>query len=216
MVRQLVERCSPVVHDNRLAAVVKVVEGIIRADRLMPATIGRNLPGRADPKHGIKCVDRLRGNAHMVSDRRAIFQALSERLLHGGSRPVILVDWPQSVGTNEARGCCSDRGSSATHLLGGSSAQEAGQCHGRAGFSDRFEDGAAVGVPGHRRVDAGLKGPFFQTVRELGWDFLGRVRATAKAIASDGTTIAKEEFYDAKSHRFGWPLGDVRFRPIKE
>ena len=43
--------------------------------------------------------------------------------------------------------------------------------------------------------DAGFKGPFFKTVRELGWDFLGRVRGTAKAIASDGSTIAKEEFY---------------------
>ena len=61
MVRQLVGGCSPVVHVSRLAAVVKVVEGIIRADRLVPATIGRNLPGRADPKHGIKCVDRLLG-----------------------------------------------------------------------------------------------------------------------------------------------------------
>jgi hypothetical protein len=43
--------------------------------------------------------------------------------------------------------------------------------------------------------DAGFKGPFFQAVRKLGWDFLGRVRGTAKAIASDGSMIAKEEFY---------------------
>ena len=102
MVRQLVGGCSPIVHVSRLAAVVKVVEGIIRADRLVPATIGRNLPGRADPKHGIKCIDRLLGNSHMVTDRRAIFQAVAGHLLHGGPRPVILVDWTQSGGTHEA------------------------------------------------------------------------------------------------------------------
>jgi hypothetical protein len=47
--------------------------------------------------------------------------------------------------------------------------------------------------------DAGFKGPFFQAVRELGWDFLGRVRGTAKAISSDGRTISKEEFYKRAS-----------------
>jgi len=47
--------------------------------------------------------------------------------------------------------------------------------------------------------DAGFKGPFFQAVRELEWDFLGRVRGTAKAISPDGQTISKEEFYQRAS-----------------
>jgi hypothetical protein len=196
MVRQLVGGCSPVVHVSRLAAVVKVVEGIIRADRLLPATIGRNLSGRANPKHGIKCVDRLLGNPHMVTDRRAIFQALAERLLHGGPRPVILVDWTQSGGTHEAL--------VAAVPIGGRALPIYLEVHplkklGNAAVERNFLTALKAVLPPECQAvvisDAGFKGPFFQAVRGLGWDFLGRVRGTAKAITSDGSTIAKEEFY---------------------
>src|SRR4029077_13484627 len=37
--------------------------------------------------------------------------------------------------------------------------------------------------------------PFFQAVLELGWDFLGRVRGTTKAISPTGETVAKQDFY---------------------
>lgn len=196
MVRQLVGGCSPVVHVRRLAAVIKVVEGIIRADRLVPATIGRNLPGRANPKDGIKCVDRLLGNPHMVTDRRAIFQAVAEQLLHGAPRPVILVDWTQSGGTHEAL--------VAAVPIGGRALPVYVEVHplkklGNAVVEREFLNALKTVLPPEGQAvivsDAGFKGPFFQTVRELGWDFLGRVRGTAKAITSDGKTITKEEFY---------------------
>lgn len=196
MVRQLVGGCSRVVHDSRLAAVIKVVEGIIRADRLVPATIGRNLPARANPKHGIKCVDRLLGNPHMVTDRQAIFRALAGRLLDGGSRPLILVDWTQSGGTHEALIAAVPIGGRALPIyLEVHPLKKLGNAVVERDFLTALK---AVLPPACQAVvvsDAGFKGPFFQTVRELGWDFLGRVRGTAKAIASDGSTIAKEEFY---------------------
>jgi hypothetical protein len=43
--------------------------------------------------------------------------------------------------------------------------------------------------------DAGFKGPFFQAVMDHGWDFLGRIRGTTKAISSVGKTVSKEQFY---------------------
>ena len=102
MVRDLVGGCSSVVHAVRLGTVIKTVEGIVRGGRLVPAMIGRNLPGGALPKHGIKCVDRLLGNSKMTGDRRFIFHAIAHRLLRGCTRPVILVDWTQSGGRHEA------------------------------------------------------------------------------------------------------------------
>lgn len=200
MVRQLVGGCSPVVHVSRLASVVKVVEGIIRANRLVPATIGRNLPGQANPKHGIKCVDRLLGNPHMVTDRRAIFQAVAERLLRGGPRPAILVDWTQSGGTHEAL--------VAAVPIGGRALPIYLEVHpqkklGNAAVERKFLSALKAVLSSECQPvivsDAGFKGPFFQTIRELGWDFLGRIRGTAKAITSDGRTIAKEEFYEQAS-----------------
>jgi hypothetical protein len=200
MVRQLVSCCSDVVHVARLAAVVKVVEGIVNGGRLSPATIGRNLEGTARPKHGIKCVDRLLGSQHMVKDRLFIFLAIAHHLLRGCARPVVLVDWTHSGGTHEAL--------VAAVPIGGRALPIYIEVHplkklGNAAVEKRFLCALKAILPSECRAiivsDAGFKGPFFQAVREFGWDFLGRVRGTAKAISSDGQTISKEEFYKRAS-----------------
>jgi hypothetical protein len=43
--------------------------------------------------------------------------------------------------------------------------------------------------------DAGFKGPFFEAVLAHGWDFVGRVRGTAKAKSSTGATLSKDKLY---------------------
>jgi hypothetical protein len=196
MVRQVLEGCSSVVHAARLAAVIKIVDGIVSAGRLSPATIGRNLHSAARPKHGIKCVDRLLGNSHMVKDRLFIFLALAHHLLKGCARPVILVDWTHTGGKHEAL--------VAAVPIGGRALPIYVEVHplkklGNATIEKRFLSALKAILPPECRSivvsDAGFKGPFFQAVLELGWDFLGRVRGTAKAISPDGRTVSKEEFY---------------------
>jgi len=196
MVRELVAGCSSVVHSARVAAVVKAVEGIVRGGRLSPATIGRSLPGTAFAKHGIKCVDRLLGNPHLVGDRLPIFLAIAHRLLSGCARPVILVDWTQAGGTHEAL--------VAAVPIGGRALPIYLEVHplkklGNAAVEKRFLATLKAIVPTECRgivvSDAGFKGPFFQAVLDMGWDFLGRVRGTTKVISSDGEKISKEDFY---------------------
>jgi len=102
MVRELIGRCSSVVHAVRLATVVRLIEAIILGGKLSPATIGRSLRGSARPKHEIKKVDRLLGNPKMTLDRVPLFLAIAHRLLRGAERPVILVDWTQACGTHVA------------------------------------------------------------------------------------------------------------------
>ena len=200
MVRELVGRCSSVMHVVRLGTVVKAVEGIVRGGKLSPATIGRNLPGRGLPKHGIKCVDRLLGNSKMVRDRRFIFLAVAHRLLDGCERPVILTDWTQSGGSHEAL--------VAAVPIGGRALPIYVEVHplkklGNAAVESRFLCSLKAILPAECRslivTDAGFKGPFFQSVLALEWDFLGRVRGTAKAVSSTGKTISKEEFYSRAS-----------------
>lgn len=200
MVRHLMEGCSPVVHSARLAAFAKVVEGIIYAGRLVPASVGRNLKSGARPKHGIKCVDRLLGNPHMPRDRMFLFLALAHHLLQGSARPVILVDWTHSGGTHEAL--------VAAVPIGGRALPIYIEVHplkklGNAAVEKRFLCRLNAILPAGSQAiivsDAGFKGPFFRAVLEFGWDFLGRVRGTAKAIRPDGQTVSKEELYKAAS-----------------
>jgi hypothetical protein len=188
-------------HAARLSAVVRAVEGIVEGGRLSPATIGRNLPGRGRPKHGIKCVDRLLGNPHLARDRLFLLLAVAHRLLRGCARPEILVDWTQAGGsTHEAL--------VAAVPIGGRALPIYLEVHpqkklGNAAVEKRFLCALKAIVPAecHPVIvsDAGFKGPFFQAVVEMGWDFLGRVRGTTKAISSTGQTVTKEDFYASAS-----------------
>jgi len=196
MVRELVGSCSTVMHARRLKTVTAAVEGIIRAERLSPASIGRSLLGEARPKHCIKRIDRLLGNSKMVGDRLFVFLALAHRLLRGCARPVILVDWTQAGGQHEAL--------VAAVPIGGRALPIYVEVHpleklGNAAVERRFLHTLKALVPSECRSvvvsDAGFKGPFFQAVLEQGWDFLGRVRGTTKAVSSDGKKISKQEFY---------------------
>jgi hypothetical protein len=186
-----------------LAAVVKVVEGIVRGKRLVPATMGRSLPGRAYPKHGIKCVDRLIGNSHLRRDQKFIFLAIAHHLLRGCPRPVVLIDWTHAGGKHEAL--------VAAVPIGGRALPIYIEVHpqkklGNVEVETRFLLSLKAILPpssGPPIVvsDAGFKGPFFQAVLENGWDFLGRVRGTTTAISPDGQTVSKEDFYAAASIR---------------
>jgi Transposase DDE domain len=196
MVRELIGVCSSVVHAVRLMTVIKLVEAIIRSGRLTPATIGRSLRGSARPKHEIKRVDRLLGNPKMTSDRMFLFRAIAHRLLRGAEKPVILVDWTQAGGTHVAL--------VAAVPIDGRALPIYIEVHplkklGNAAVERRFLCRLKTIVPPECRSivvsDAGFKGPFFSAVLECGWDFLGRVRGTTKAVSDSGKKISKEEFY---------------------
>jgi hypothetical protein len=184
-------------HAARLGAVVKAVEGIVEGGRLSPATIGRSLPGTCSPKHGIKCVDRLLGNAHLTRDRLFLLLAVAHRLLRDWARPVILVDWTQA-------GSSTHEVLVAAVPIGGRALPIYLEVHpqkklGNAAVEKGFLRALKAIVPKECWPivvsDAGFKGPFFKAVREMGWDFLGRVRGTTKAISSTGLIVAKEDFY---------------------
>lgn len=196
MVRQLVSKCGDEVHERRLTAVVKVVGGIIDGGRLVPATVGRSLPGKARPKHGIKCVDRLLGSPRMAMDRWLFYRALAQSLLAGCTRTTVLVDWTQVGETDVAL--------VAAVPIGGRALPIYSEVHpvkklGNVGVETRFLQALKATVPTECHCivvsDAGFKGPFFQAVRRLGWDFLGRVRGTTKAVLPSGEVISKEQLY---------------------
>lgn len=197
MVRQLVSKCGDEVHGRRVSAVVKLVEGIIEGGRLTPATVGRNLPGKARPKHGIKCVDRLLGNSRMAMDRWLFYRALAHGLLAGCSRTVVLVDWTQ-VGPR-------DVALVAAVPIGGRALPIYSEVHplkklGNVAVETRFLRALKATVPTECHCivvsDAGFKGPFFQAVQNLGWDFIGRIRGTTKAVLPNGEVVSKEELYE--------------------
>lgn len=196
MVRHLLGGCRGFVHGSRLKLFVRMVEAVLRGRRLTSATVGRNVEGPL-PKHGIKCTDRFLGNSKLWRERNHLFRALSARLLNGCHRPVILVDWTETMAAkHEVLVAATPIGGRALPVylevhplkkLGNAGVEEA--------FLQSLFETLPVGCSPIVVTDAGFKGPFFESVVARGWEFVGRVRGTAKALAEDGRVVTKEEFY---------------------
>ncbi len=86
-------RNCPFMHRARLAAVVKIVDGVVFGGKATLADLGRGIRNRVLEKHNVKCADRLIGNAHLGAERLSIYQALAHWLLGSVERPWIIVDW---------------------------------------------------------------------------------------------------------------------------
>jgi hypothetical protein len=146
-------------------------------------------------------VDRLLGNPNFVRERLFFFLAIAHHLLRGCRRPVILVDWTHVGDTKEALVAAVPIGGRALPIyievhpqkkLGNVAVEERFLCSLKAILPE--SSGPPIIVS-----DAGFKGPFFQAVLKLGWDFPGRVRGTATAVSADGESISKEQFYATAS-----------------
>jgi hypothetical protein len=197
IVREICSSCWDEVHKARLATVVAVVQGIVRAGRLSAAVIGRNLTTKARPKHSIKRVDRLLGNFRWRAERWKLFRAIAAQVIRNRQRPLIIVDWTQAVGTQRALVAAAPIGGRAIPLhIEVHPEKDLGNAKVQTKFLHRLREVLPTGCRPIVISDAGFHGPFFSEVRRLGWDFLGRLRGTAKArVISDGSVVSKEDLY---------------------
>ena len=164
--------------------------------------------GPAAPKHGIKRVDRLLGNRHLWAERWLIFDSMIWCVLRGGAwrrhRAIrVAADNPGGLGT-QAVG--DQRVLVAAVPIGGRALTLYFEVHperrlGNTKVQTRFLRALRDLLPPGCRpvIVTGCwfpHGPFFRDVRRLGWDFVGRLRGTAKARPVEGgPAISKDEFY---------------------
>lgn len=177
IVARVLAGCATGIHSKRLAAILIVVEGIVRAGRLSLTSIGRALRSQARIKHSIKRVDRLLGNQTFRAERWIQFAAISRYLLGEGRRPVIIVDWTKIVGQFFALyAALPIDGRAQTLYLEVHPERRTETAGVHARFLRNLRD---VLPPDCRPIivsDAGFHGRFFREVQRLGWDFLGRLR----------------------------------------
>lgn len=169
----------PLMHAGRRQATVRAVTAIIEGGRAVLTEIGRHLTGSRFEKHRIKSADRLVGNAHLHGERIQVYRALAHWLLSQTPRPCIIVDW-------------SDVQLSHRHLMlkaavpvGGRAMTLYEEVHPlrrynhpktHRAFLERLATVVPVGCRPILITDAGFRGPWFEAVSALGWDWIGRVR----------------------------------------
>ena len=200
-------------HTARRKALAVSVLAALTGRRLTVTALGRSSVSQTKEKHCIKRADRLLSNRHLHQERLRLYLVLSQRLLQGTQRPVILVDW-------------SDLDASKTHFLlraavplGGraltvyeevhtAKTKEKPQTH--KAFLERLRRMLPDGCWPVLSTDAGFRTPWFRQVEHDGWDWLGRVRQRHTVqFEEHGHWVACTSLY-AQATRTPKALGHVR------
>jgi len=175
-------------NDPRLVKVLfDAVEALLECGRLTLTALGRSLPRGISDKHSIKCVDRLVGNRRFESLRPQVGAALAHALLRGVSAPVILVDWTEAGPGFWTLSAATPIGGRAvalyhdTHPTSQLSNPEVQRC-----FLETLKE--SIIPKGCRPIivtDAGFKVPWFQSVLDLNWDYVGRLGGSIQFCRED-------------------------------
>ena len=169
---------SDFMHLKRVGSLISVVQGAFEAKQLSVTGLGRALPLPIQERSGIRKVDRLVGNDKLHAQRKDVYRKVASLLLGRKHQPWILVDWSQVPNT--------------THQL----LRAAVVCEGRAlsVYEEVHPESKLANRKVHRDflgslktvlpddckpiivTDAGYHTGWFNMIKQLQWDFVGRVR----------------------------------------
>lgn len=177
-------------HAARVAALIRVVQGLLLGGKASLTLLGRSRIGNAHVKHHIKAVDRLLGNQLLHQELGGVYRAIAHSLFVGNQRPVLAVDWSDFECGKERRWAMLKAAAPA----GGRAVVVYARVfpfkkYNSPGAHREFLRGLKAVLPELCRpiivTDAGFRGPWFTAVEALGWDWVGRIRNKIKYFNED-------------------------------
>lgn len=183
-------------HAKRRDALWRIVEGLLRGQELWLTELGRSLPGACSIKHRIKAVDRFLGSPTMQQQIPRVYSVLANFLLGFTSRPVLLVDWTGAESGFYVLSAKLAFGGRALSILSRAypESKKANPSVERA-----FLKELKTIIPSRCRpvlvTDAGFLFKWFDSVRALGWDYVGRVRLKKILLNIGGRCMRVDEVY---------------------
>lgn len=189
------------IHKHRQQAIVDVTCSILQGKPLSVTQVGRVMMNANQTRSNIRKADRLYSNPHLYHEREMIYRAISETV-NKTPHPFILVDgsklqnspWYILRASRYAQG----RAITLYEYRYRQSEQ------GSAKLYRRFLKGLSRVLGATVRpiliTDAEFRAPWFELVRSVGWDFIGRLRGTANvAIGIDETPSDWRALWDKAS-----------------
>ena len=174
------------IHQRRQQSLWRAVAGLVACGQLCLTAIGRVLSGPTIPKHGIKAMDRLLGSEALYAARDQVYRALAARYLKRIEHPVIAVDWT-GLGAHHyqlsANVCWNGRALPVyAHVV---SKHLCNNPRVLKHFLHRLAGVLPSSCKPILLTDAAFHESWFEEVRWLGWDFIGRVRSSTKILWRD-------------------------------
>jgi hypothetical protein len=183
-------------HAKRRDALWRVVEGLLRGQELWLTELGRSLPGSCSIKHRIKAVDRFLGSPTMQRQIPRVYAVLAHFLLRSTDRPVVLVDWTGAESGFYVLSAKLAFGGRALSLFS-RAYPETKKANPKV--EREFLDELKTIIPSRCRpvlvTDAGFLFKWVDSVRALGWDYVGRVRLKKIVLTIRGRCMRLDQVY---------------------
>lgn len=183
-------------HSKRLTALWRVVDALLKGQELRLTELGRNLPGQCSIKHRVKAVDRFIGSPAIQAATVHIYAVLARFLLRTIERPIILVDWTGAEpGFYVLSAKLAFEGRALTILSRAYAAKMKATPAAESAFLTELKEI----VPSHCRpvlvTDAGFLFKWVDSVRAIGWDYVGRARLKKMLVTIGDRIMPLREAY---------------------
>lgn len=167
------------VHKTRLNCLMNTCKTAATSNKLYLTGLGRNDPSGTKTSSNIEKVNRLLGNKHLYLERENFYRSMAIRLVPREINSWIHVDWSCINATTNLyllRASVSAKGRSIVLWE---------ECHPKKKENNhlvhkQFLKNLKAILPSCSTpiivTDAGFRAPWFKAVREIGWDFVGRLR----------------------------------------
>lgn len=184
-IQDILENSLFAIHKKRVTSLIEMASSLLNGGTLTVSSLGRNLSGDALEKSKIHRADALIGNGLLNRDNVLISRALVEHFFKNRQTLYVLVD---------GSGCCSDE----RFILQASIANK-GQGRSQPIYAIVYESGPQAHINAQDLLlrelqfifqslkirivlitDAGFYSSWFNKVRAIGWDYVGRVRGRVK------------------------------------
>jgi len=189
IVEHIIRKVTPNMHASRRLALSACVNSILNGNPTSVTRIGRGIPNNALEKHKIKRADRLCSNPLLQFECNEIYQTMVNQFGNLSATPIILVDWSDLDDRQDKfllRASIAMEGRAVTLYQETHTVKTKDKPMTHQQFIARLKVMFADDVKPIIVTDAEFRCPWFKQVRDIGWDFVGRVRNRAQYRLDSG------------------------------
>lgn len=178
---------SKVTHQKRLRTLSLMVTGALSVKKLSVTQLGREISWKIQERSGIRRSDRLVGNKKLHGERKAIYNQVIKLLVGSNIQPAIIVDWSQVPNSRNhiIRAALVTKGRALTLYEEVYPEKKLGNIKVQNQFLKNLKEMLLEVCCPIIITDAGFHTPWFEQVKQLGWNYVGRVRGTYKYYADE-------------------------------
>ncbi len=179
VLNNLITDATPNMHKTRAKALFEVAQTVVKGGALTVTEMGAGITSSNYVKPGIKKADRLLSNKNLHKEAECYYRHITQRFLGVTKRPLIHIDWSNLDNCTThflLRASLAAKGRSITlyHAVYALDEKEKPKTHEQ--FMETLKTFVPAGIVPIIVTDAGFKNPWFELVKGLGWDYVGRVR----------------------------------------